>query len=195
MGGMTEGGFNNVRATDNPSYEFFPSKAINGGLQIHSNFLANALNSNLFPVMYLLPSGRVYVAANTKNMIFNYATGAELALPDMPNGIRITYPFTAASALLPLTVANNWTPEIMFCGGSNQDDRIDALKMSSGRATSRQCQRMQLNTAGIAKGWQIEQLPTKTGRVMGEMVLTPDGKVVILNGANTGVAGYGASND
>jgi len=195
MGGMTEGGFNNARATDNPSYEFFPTKSINNGLALHSNFLASALNSNLFPVMYLLPSGRVYVAANTINMIFNYATGAEMRLPDMPNGVRITYPFTAASALLPLTVANNWTPEIMFCGGSTVNDMQDAKYMSSFAQTSKQCNRMQLNTAGIKKGWTLEQLPTKTGRVMGEMVLTPDGKVVILNGANTGVAGYGNVHD
>lgn len=176
-----------------PSYEFFPTKGYNNGLQIHSKFLADALNSNLFPVMYLLTSGKVYVAANTVNMIFNWKTGAEQRLPNFPNGIRVTYPWTAASALLPLTVANDWTPEIMFCGGSTIDDTKDAITLSSQAVTSKQCQRMQLNTAGIAKGWQVEQLPTKTGRVMGEMVLTPDGKVVILNGANTGIAGYGAS--
>lgn len=143
--------------------------------------------------MYLLTSGKVYVAANTDNMIFNWKTGAEQRLPKFPNGVRVTYPWTAASALLPLTVANNWTPEVMFCGGSTEDDTKDAITLSSQAVTSKQCQRMQLNTAGIAKGWQVEQLPTKTGRIMGEMVLTPDGKVVILNGANTGIAGYGAS--
>jgi len=83
----------------------------------------------------------------------------------------------------------------MFCGGSTEDDTKDAIKLSSQAVTSKQCQRMQLNTAGIAKGWQVEQLPTKTGRIMGEMVLTPDGKVVILNGANTGIAGYGNVGD
>ena len=47
LGGMTQGGFNNAAATDNPTIEFYPSKSINNGLSIHSNFLHNALNSNV----------------------------------------------------------------------------------------------------------------------------------------------------
>jgi hypothetical protein len=35
--------------------------------------------------------------------------------------------------------------------------------------------RMVLNEAGIAKGWIIEQMPE--GRIMVDMILTPDGKV------------------
>lgn len=35
--------------------------------------------------------------------------------------------------------------------------------------------RMVLNDAGIAKGWIIEQMPE--GRIMVDMILTPDGKV------------------
>jgi len=54
MGGMTQGGFNNAADTDNPTYEFFPSKSIGNGMPIHSAFLHNALISNLFPVMYQL---------------------------------------------------------------------------------------------------------------------------------------------
>lgn len=48
---------------------------------------------------------------------------------------------------------------------------------------------MVLNPAGIAKGWQIEQMPN--ARVMADGILTPDGKVLIINGAGSGVAGYG----
>lgn len=48
---------------------------------------------------------------------------------------------------------------------------------------------MTLNTAGIAAGWAVEKLPE--ARTMGEGVLLPDGRVLIINGAQTGVAGYG----
>ena len=44
---MVKGGFNNVPATDNPTFEYYPSKGINNGLQIHSPFLHDALYSNV----------------------------------------------------------------------------------------------------------------------------------------------------
>lgn len=46
---------------------------------------------------------------------------------------------------------------------------------------------MVLNTAGIAKGWQIEQMPM--GRITSDALITPDGKVIIVNGASQGIAG------
>ena len=54
---------------------------------------------------------------------------------------------------------------------------------------STQCVRMVLNEAGIAKGWIIEQMDAP--RIMGDGIITPDGKVIIINGAKTGVAGFG----
>ena len=48
---------------------------------------------------------------------------------------------------------------------------------------------MVLNSAGIAGGWVVEHLPEP--RLMGDAILTPDGKVFIVNGAKSGVAGYG----
>lgn len=40
------------------------------------------------------------------------------ALDDIPSAVR-TYPASGATAMLPLTVANNWTATIIFCGGTN----------------------------------------------------------------------------
>lgn len=48
---------------------------------------------------------------------------------------------------------------------------------------------MVLNAAGIAGGWKVESMPQN--RVMPDAVLLPDGRVLIVNGAQTGVAGYG----
>lgn len=117
-------------------------------------------------------------------MIFNPQQNSELRLPNIPNGVRCTYPFTAAATLLPLTVANLWVPEILICGGSTINENIAAVKMSSQTPASRQCVRKLLNNANLAKAWEVDQMPS--GRVMGEAVLTPDGKVVIVNGAKTG---------
>lgn len=49
------------------------------------------------------------------------------------------------------------------------------------------CQRMRLNDYGISNGWQTEGMPT--ARFMGEAVIMPDGKLLLVNGAKTGVAG------
>jgi hypothetical protein len=48
---------------------------------------------------------------------------------------------------------------------------------------------MVLNTAGIAAGWKVEMMPQ--ARVMPELIQLPDMSIVIVNGAQTGVAGYG----
>lgn len=122
LGGMIAGGYNNQLATDNPTFEFFPPKG--DGRGIYSKFLHDALNTNLFPVTYLLPSGDIFVAANTMSMIYNVNTNTEHRLPTIPNGVRVTYPETAASALLPTTWANNWQREVLFCGGSTANTEI-----------------------------------------------------------------------
>ncbi|KAL8291911.1 hypothetical protein RQP46_002169 [Phenoliferia psychrophenolica] len=187
LGGMIAGGYNNAQATDNPTFEFFPPKG--DGLQIYSKFLHDALNTNLFPVTYLLPSGDIFVAANTMAMVYSWKKNTERRLPTIPNGVQISYPATAASALLPLTVANNWTPEVLFCGGSTVNTQINPVMLSSQDPASNQCVRMVLIAAGIKKPWAVETMPE--ARVMGDAVLTPDGKVFIVNGGKTGIAGYG----
>lgn len=73
LGGMTTTGFNNAEDTDNPTLEFWPPKGT--GLAVYSTFLHDALNTNLFPVTFLLPSGDIFVAASTLAMTYNWKTG------------------------------------------------------------------------------------------------------------------------
>lgn len=190
-GGSVGGGYINSNSINNPTYEFFPSKNINGhnGVQIPSQFLGNTLNGNHFPIMTYLPDGTIFVAANQDAMIFNWQANTETALPGIPNGVRITSPFSAGATLLPLTPENNYTPEVMICGGSTVSDSVSPSSISSQTPASAQCSRLVLSEAGIAAGWQVESMPQ--ARVMPELVLLPDGRVVIVNGAQTGVAGYG----
>jgi hypothetical protein len=79
-----------------------------------------------------------------------------------------------------LSPANNYTPEILICGGSTVSDSIDPLLISSQTPASSQCIRMVLNAAGITAGWKVEQMPE--GRVMVDMILLPDGRVMLVNG-------------
>ncbi|KAF5372599.1 hypothetical protein D9758_005226 [Tetrapyrgos nigripes] len=179
----------------NPTYEFYPPKNIHGqnGTPIYSPFLHNTLNANHFPLVITLPDGNLFIAANTQAMIFDWKTNEEVrSLPGIPNGVRISSPLSAGATLLPLTPENNYTPEVLICGGSTLDDStalFTAGRLSSQSPASDQCIRMVLNDEGIAAGWQVEHMPEP--RIMPELILLPDGRVTIVNGAQTGIAAYG----
>jgi len=44
---------------------------------------------------------------------------------------------------------------------------------------------MALNAAGLKGGWKTETMPDK-GRSMGDFIMTPDGKLVLVNGGSQG---------
>ncbi|KAI8989724.1 copper radical oxidase [Trametes punicea] len=191
IGGSLKGGWINNSTTNNPTIEYFPPKNIHGsnGLPIHLPFLVDTLNSNLFPIAFSLPDGSVFMAANGDAMIYNWQTNTERRLPRIPNGVRVTYPMTGTGLLLPLSPEDNYTPEILLCGGSTIDDTKAGYEISSQDPASSQCSRMVLTDAGIAAGWQVEQMPQ--ARTMPDAVLLPTGEVLIVNGAGSGISGYG----
>ena len=191
IGGSRKGGWMNNGTTNNPTIEYFPPKSIHGsnGLPIHLPFLVDTLNSNLFPIAFSLPDGSVFMAANRDAMVYNWKTDTERRLPRIPNGVRVTYPMTGTGLLLPLSPENNYTPEILLCGGSTVDDTKAGYEISSQDPASSQCSRIVLTDEGIAAGWEVEQMPN--ARTMPDAVLLPTGEVVIVNGAGSGISGYG----
>ncbi|KAF8511439.1 glyoxal oxidase N-terminus-domain-containing protein [Gautieria morchelliformis] len=191
MGGQFGGGYINSASLNNPSYEFYPPKNINGhnGTQIPSQFLIDSLNANQFPLIIGLPDGTLFIVANTLSMIFNWRTNTETRLPGIPNGVRVTSPFSAGAVLLPLSPANGYTPEVLICGGSTISDSVSSSTISTQTPATTQCARIVLNAAGIAAGWEVETMPST--RVMPNSILLPDGRVLFVNGAHTGAAGYG----
>lgn len=48
------------------------------------------LNSNLFPVLWLLPNGHVFFAANQLAMIYDPVNNIERRIPSLPNGVTVT---------------------------------------------------------------------------------------------------------
>lgn len=79
----------------------------------------------------------------------------------------MTDPYGAAAVLLPLTPANNYQREILFCGGTSVPEGLQANTQT---AASTQCSRMVLTPEGIATGWQLEQMPGGFERIMGSIV-------------------------
>lgn len=191
LGGSTRGGWINNATTNNPTIEYFPPKNINGfnGVPIPSPFLVETLNSNLFPIAFLLPDGRVFVAANQDAMIYDWKSNEEKRLPRIPNGVRVTYPMTGTAVLLPLSSTNNYIPTVLICGGSSIDDNRPGYAIDSQEAASSQCVRLELSDDGVQQGWQVEPMPRP--RVMPDSLLLPTGDVLIVNGGETGIAGYG----
>ncbi|KAE9399120.1 hypothetical protein BT96DRAFT_920339 [Gymnopus androsaceus JB14] len=196
IGGSMIGGFANSASINNPTLRVLPSKEYQrnlgfNGLQIPMQFLQDTLNANHFPIVKQLPDDTLFIAANQQAMIFDWKTNTEvLRLPDIPNGVRVTSPFSAGSVLLPLTPENNYTPEVMICGGSTISDTQNVSTISAETPASAQCSRMVLTAEGIAAGWSVETMPVP--RIMTDLILLPDGRIMIVNGAQTGVAGYGA---
>lgn len=186
----------------NPTYEFYPLKpnlpAGNGTLG-WSNFMVKTSGLNMYPHMFLLPSGNIFMQANYSTVIWDYTTNTETYLEDMPGQIVRVYPASGATAMLPLTPANKYTPTILFCGGFYADDslwgdygapRFNPLESSSSDDCSSITPSHEDGSDNPnAKYVQEEKL--KSPRTMGQFIILPTGQLVVLNGAAKGTAGYG----
>lgn len=184
LGGCTNGGYVNDAGQDNPTYEFFPPQ----GPAIQSPILARTLPVNLFPLTWLLPSGKLLIQSNWATATLDYKNNIETPLDNIPDAVRV-YPASAGNLMLPLTPANNWTATILFCGGSNIQPNgwtapgfiIPAFPASTS------CVRL---TPDVSSSY-TEDDPLPEARVMASFIALPDGTVLNLNGAGLGTAGYG----
>ncbi|PWN44020.1 DUF1929-domain-containing protein [Ceraceosorus guamensis] len=179
----------------NPTYEFFPPRP-NDSKQI-SQFMVTTSGLNMYPHTFLMPSGLLFMQANYSTTLWNFTDNTETALAEMPNQVVRVYPASGATAMLPLTPDNNYTPTILFCGGATLSDyewgnytapTVNILQ----REASKDCSSI---TPEDANGKQTgagyvheEDLPQ--GRTMGQFIHLPDETMVIVNGANKGTAGY-----
>ncbi|KAJ6451698.1 glyoxal oxidase N-terminus-domain-containing protein [Mycena vitilis] len=188
IGGSNNDTFFNTGPMAENSIEFFPSRPGEEGTVRPSQFLLDAEPVNLFPRSFVLPSGHVFVIANNITMVYDIETNTELArLPALPNGVRVTNPFDGTAQLLPLSPPL-YEPTVLVCGGSAADDARPATNLTTEDPASKQCSRITLTLAGVAKGWEVEQMPET--RIMVESVMLPTGDVLLINGAHTGYAAY-----
>ncbi|KAJ7476871.1 glyoxal oxidase precursor [Mycena galericulata] len=172
------------------SFEFFPSK--DGAVPRMSPFLARTVPVNLFPRVFALPDGKIFMVANNQTIIYDIEAQTETTLPDLPNGVRATNPMDGSAALLPLSPPL-YIPEVLVCGGSNSSDQTPSFNLSSQDPASDQCSRITVTPEGIAKGWEVERLLEP--RIMPELILLPNGQVLIINGGMTGYAAMDSVGD
>ncbi|XP_006462814.1 hypothetical protein AGABI2DRAFT_179427 [Agaricus bisporus var. bisporus H97] len=189
IGGMhKKTSFNNDDPTN--SIEFFPPK--DGGVPRPLDLLERTLPANLYPRSFALPDGKIFMAAANQTIIYDFETNTETRLPDIPNNVRVTNPLDGTATLLPLHPPD-YIPEILICGGTNTSDQLPVEELSSQTPASDQCSRMTLTPEGIERGWEIERMLEP--RIMPEMILLPNGEIVIISGAQTGYAAISGVKD
>ena len=119
----------------------------------------------------------------------------ETPLPDMPNGVARVYPASGAVAMLPLTPANNYTPTVLFCGGSDMPaDYYGNYSWPFYNTwtypASADCQRLTPEpTDGSSPAYEQDD-DMLEGRTMGQFITLPDGTMLVINGASNGTAGF-----
>ncbi|KAK6939380.1 Galactose oxidase-like, Early set domain [Dillenia turbinata] len=173
------------------NYEFYPKTPATSGVY-NLPFLSqtNDLNqeNNLYPFVHLNVDGNLFIFANNRAILFNYKKGVVVkTYPQIPGGDPRNYPSTGSSVLLPLKnlQSGNVQAEVLICGGAPRNSFLRALRGNFLKA---------LNTCGRIKitdpspRWVMETMPI--ARTMGDMILLPNGNVLIINGVQNGVAGW-----
>jgi hypothetical protein len=137
---------------------------------------------NLYPIIYTLPDGNLFVFANRQSIIYNYKTNEVVKrLPDIVGNPR-SYPLTAASVMLPLDPKNDYNVEILICGGSESISRTSNADDTCAR----------INLGHEEPKWEMDTFIHP--RLMPDAVFLADGTVLFLNGCQKGFAGYQQKN-
>lgn len=104
-------------------------------------------------------------------MMYDWRLNIEIRLPDLPSGVRVSYPMAATGVLLPLSADDGYTSRILICGGSASSDAANPALQTAQDPASAQCARLEISVPGIRAGWQVEHMPA--ARVMPDAVRTP----------------------
>ncbi|OZJ01858.1 hypothetical protein BZG36_05153 [Bifiguratus adelaidae] len=162
----------------NPTYEFMPNPNPNNQ-PTELPFLTENLPWVLYPALYVMPDGNVFIFVNQGAQLWNpYNNTVIKRLPNIPGSPR-TYPLTGSAIMLPLRSSTGWRPEFLVCGGST------ALKQNSPADPT--CGRISPLDANPT--WEMDTMPYP--RLMPDSMVLPTGKILFINGAMTGFAGYG----
>lgn len=182
-------------ANNNPTYEILDQNGITQGQSIPMEILVKSQPYYMYPFIHLLPDGNLFIFVSKSSEIFNFSSNSTMqSLPDLPGEYR-TYPNTGTSVLLPLSSSNNWSAEILICGGGAYQDLTSPTDASCGRITPLSSSSSSSSSSNNNKTptWELDSLPQ--GRTMLDNILLPDGTILFLNGAHIGSQGFGLADD
>ncbi|KDR82899.1 hypothetical protein GALMADRAFT_220897 [Galerina marginata CBS 339.88] len=201
IGGFVNGGYvNRNYPVGDPStnlgaeytYEYYPPRT---SAPQTFQFLLKTSGLNAYAHTFLMPSGKMFVQANLSTVLWDYNANVETPLPDMPNGVARVYPASGATAMLPLTPANNYTPTVLFCGGSamtefQYGDYRFPFADTFNIPASQDCQRITPEPQDGSSPAYVQDDNMLESRTMGQFIILPDGKLLVVNGGRKGTAGY-----
>ncbi|KAI3759191.1 hypothetical protein L6452_06808 [Arctium lappa] len=173
------------------NYEFYPKMSTNENSP-SLPFLVQTndpnVENNLYPFVFLNPDGNLFVFANNRAILFNYSKNQVVKnYLTMPGGQPRNYPSTGSAVLLPLRIKNGTVNavEVLVCGGAPKGAFVNANNGKFDGALDN-CGRIKISDPDPQ--WVMETMPM--ARVMGDMLLLPNGRVLIINGASAGAAGW-----
>ncbi|XP_022754160.1 aldehyde oxidase GLOX1-like [Durio zibethinus] len=186
-----------------PTYEFVPPEGQrNAKNQVFPfKFLAEThdpVENNLYPFVYLSTDGNLFIFANNRSILLNPNTQQILhEFPVLPGGAR-NYPASGSSCLLPIRLQPDETrklipAEVLICGGTSHEafTLADLKRPKVFVPANKDCARIDI-TKRNGK-WKIQTMPSP--RIMGDAVVLPTGDVLLINGAQSGSAGWDDARD
>lgn len=178
---LVMGGEDNNSGNYQPNLEILP-RIPGGDTTVHLQFLVETHPFNLYPFLFVLPSGNVFTVYYNQARILDKTTfNTVKQLPGVPSGSGgRTYPYSGAAMVLPQKAPYNDPMTVIVCGGATAEKvGLDTCVSISPEVANAQ--------------WVVEQMPST--RVLACMAPLPDGTFLIMNGAHFGVAGFASAND
>ncbi|KAL8128799.1 hypothetical protein V2J09_017954 [Rumex salicifolius] len=174
------------------SYEFVPKttpKEVDINLPLlHRSFNRREGGNNLYPFLHVSSDGHVFIFANRDSILFDYQRNRVVkAYPTMPGEGGRNYPASGSSVILPLTHKDKFQKvEVLICGGAASGAFTAAQERQRYMEGVRTCGRMVIT--GSQHKWSMEQMPGP--RLMSDMLILPNGQILIINGAQRGTGGW-----
>jgi hypothetical protein len=182
---LVMGGEIGSNSAPTPSLEILPKPE--GGYAKYLDWLERTDPNSLYPFMFVLPSGGIFVVYYNEARILDDVTFDTIkTLPNIPGSVidpmaGRNYPLEGTGVLLPQYPPYSEPITVLVCGGS---------ATGAGIAIDN-CVSTQPEVPNPT--WTIERMPSR--RVLSCMCALPDGTYMILNGAVQGMGGFGLARD
>ncbi|KAJ7058518.1 galactose oxidase [Mycena amicta] len=176
------GGETGSNAAPQPNLEILPTP-VGGDTVIDLDWLQRTDPFNLYPFVFVLPSGNIFIIYyNEARILDPHSFNTVKELPNLPGSVNNflagrTYPLEGAAVMFPQHAPYTDPVRVMTCGGSTAGAGIALDNCVS------------IEPEVTNPTWTLERMPSQ--RVMPCMAPLPDGTFMILNGAHQGVAGFG----
>ncbi|KAK7321792.1 hypothetical protein VNO77_32736 [Canavalia gladiata] len=174
------------------NYEFYPKTFTKAKNAYSLPFLVQTSDpiaeNNLYPFVFLNVDGNLFIFANNRAILLDYTKNVVVrTFPNVPGGAPRSYPSTGSAVLLPLKnlKATSIEAEVLICGGGPRGV-FEQAKKGKFLGALNTCVRIKITDPNPK--WIVETMPK--ARIMGDMVMLPNGNVLIINGAASGSAGW-----